>query len=132
MEARDAVKDEVFFVPLGGGMWFGETAEETLRREVLEEIGAEIAECRLLTALENHFEQEGQQGHEIVFVFAAVLRDSDLESRESMTVIDGNNEHFQGSWRTLASFRSALSPTQPPLFPEALTDWLRLNPGVVQ
>ncbi len=41
-EGRDEVKNETLYRPLGGGIEFGELAEETAIREFKEEINAEI------------------------------------------------------------------------------------------
>lgn len=67
--AHDVQKNEHFYRPPGGGIEFGERAVETLRREILEEIHAEIDETRLLGVLENTFHWQGAPAHEIAFVF---------------------------------------------------------------
>ena len=41
-EGYDPVKNEHFYRPLGGGIEFGEYSEQTIRRELMEEIGAEV------------------------------------------------------------------------------------------
>lgn len=53
----DPVKQQRFYRPLGGGIEFGERAEDALRREIQEEIGAELRAPRLLGVLENTFER---------------------------------------------------------------------------
>ncbi|MEX2081522.1 MAG: NUDIX domain-containing protein, partial [Dehalococcoidia bacterium] len=60
----DAVKEQAFYRPLGGGIEFGETAEEAVIREMREEIGAETRVMRHLMTVENLFTYEGQPGHE--------------------------------------------------------------------
>ena len=69
MEARDESRDLTFYRPLGGGIEFGERSDDAVKRELQEEIGAELDELRLLTVLENLFEFEGKAWHEIVFVY---------------------------------------------------------------
>ena len=41
-EGYDPVKKEYFFRPLGGGIEFGELSRETVCRELMEEIHAEV------------------------------------------------------------------------------------------
>jgi len=60
----DPVKDEHFHRPLGGAILFGERSADAVRREVTEELGAEVDEVRLLGVLENLFTFAGQPGHE--------------------------------------------------------------------
>ena len=68
---EDRLKPEVFYRPLGGGIEFGETAESAVRREIREEIGAELTNVRLIGALENLFTLNGGPGHEIALLFEA-------------------------------------------------------------
>jgi ADP-ribose pyrophosphatase YjhB (NUDIX family) len=71
---------------LGGAVEFGETSEEALRREIREELGAEIANPRLLGVLENIFTIEGRERHEIVFVYDAEFADAAWNARTEMAV----------------------------------------------
>src|SRR5438552_18856672 len=77
-EGYDRVKREHFFRPLGGGIEFGERAQEALAREMREELDAALTDVRLLGVLENRFTFEGTPGHEVVFVFAAAFADRSL------------------------------------------------------
>jgi ADP-ribose pyrophosphatase YjhB (NUDIX family) len=52
-EGYDPVKQETFYRPLGGGIEFGELAEETIHRELREEVGAEAVSVQYLFTLEN-------------------------------------------------------------------------------
>src|SRR5262245_41661139 len=82
-----AVKDDSGAVkgwrPLGGAIEFGESAEEAVTREFLEEIGSPIRCVRQLCVLENLYSHEGARGHEIVFVFEAELVDREGYSSNS-------------------------------------------------
>jgi ADP-ribose pyrophosphatase YjhB (NUDIX family) len=84
-----ADKQETFYRPLGGGIEFGETAEEALRRELREELDVELGTARLIGVLENLFRFRGVPGHEIVFVFDAVVADPGFYStRPPRDVLD--------------------------------------------
>lgn len=76
-ESFDGVRDLRFHRAVGGGIEFGETAVQALRREFREELDVALDEVRLLGVLENLFEYEGQPGHEYVHVFA--VRSADLD-----------------------------------------------------
>jgi len=65
----DPAKDETYLRPIGGGIEFGEMSTHAIAREVLEEIQQQICKPQLLGVLENLFTFDGQQGHEIVFVY---------------------------------------------------------------
>lgn len=86
MEGYDPTKREQFFRPLGGGIEFGERGQETVQRELREEIQAEAQDIRYLFTLENIFTFNGQRGHEIVLVYDGRLGDESLYERE---VIEG-------------------------------------------
>lgn len=88
----DRLKDEHFYRLLGGGIEFGESSLEALKREFQEEIGAELINCRLLKVGENIFSFEGEQGHEIYFLYEAEFADSDKYHQASFTILDSKEE----------------------------------------
>jgi 8-oxo-dGTP pyrophosphatase MutT (NUDIX family) len=55
---------EPFWTFPGGRAEIGETSEETLRREMIEELGATVQVGRLLWVVENFFHYEGRDWHE--------------------------------------------------------------------
>lgn len=118
-EALDPVKGDTFYGPLGGGVEFGEYAEEAVRREMREELGVELADVRLLGVLENVFTYNGRPGHEIAFVLEARLADERLYAREVLHGVEGATA-FAARWVPLAMF----APGGPPLYPEGLYDLL--------
>ena len=87
-KVNDEIKKEEFYRLLGGGIEFGETAEEALRREIKEEIGAGIKNIRLLDIKENIYTFEGEAGHEIVFVFEAEFKDKEFYNKNNLEIKD--------------------------------------------
>lgn len=61
--------DEEFWTFPGGRAEFGEPAEQTLRREMREELGVEVEVVRLLWLVENFFQYTGKDYHEIGLYF---------------------------------------------------------------
>jgi len=122
-EGYDPVKRETFYRPLGGGIEFGERAEDALRREVREEIGAEIESLQYLFTLENIFTFNGEAGHEIVMVFDARFADDGLYAQKSIkgTETDGNQQFpFEAMWMRVSDFGP-----QAPLYPDGLLERLK-------
>ncbi|MEK6301430.1 MAG: NUDIX hydrolase [Acidobacteriota bacterium] len=60
---------ENFWTLPGGRAEFGETAEHTLKREMLEETGIEVEVVRLLWFVENFFDYADKHYHEISLFF---------------------------------------------------------------
>jgi len=116
-EGRDDVKGETFCRPLGGGIEFGETSTEALKREFLEELDAEIKVGERLGVLENVFTWQDRPGHEIVFLYAAEFADSGRYQRDEMKIID---EPATARWVDLAEFREGRKI----LYPTGLIDLL--------
>ena len=104
---HDWVKDEWFFRLLGGTVEFGEKAPDTLRRELLEELGAESDVGRLLATIENIFTFGGAAGHEICLVYECTLRDERFyeldEWQAEETTPDGPMTH-DVAWKRIESF----------------------------
>jgi 8-oxo-dGTP pyrophosphatase MutT (NUDIX family) len=68
-EGYDLVKQDKFYRVLGGGVDFGETSFEAVKREFQEEIQAELKNIRYLGCLENIFTFNGKPGHEIIQLY---------------------------------------------------------------
>ena len=68
-EGYDSIKKQTFYRPLGGAIEFGERGEDTVRRELKEEINVEVGELHYIGTLENIFIFNGTPGHEIVIVY---------------------------------------------------------------
>ena len=88
----------------GGGMEFGETSVEALRREMREEIGCEIESPVLLGVLEGAFVWNGVAEHEICFVYDARLCDASLYARDDVPGREANGEPIPARWVALSSF----------------------------
>ena len=122
-DAYDPTKKQLFYRPPGGGIRFGEPSEAALRREMKEELGVDIDSPTLLGVLENLFTYDGRQGHEVVFVYDAELRDKSLYERNRLDGRESNGEHFNALWLDL----DTISPDSPPLYPDGLVELLTAN-----
>ena len=86
MEGYDSVKQETFYRLIGGGIEFGEKAEDTVVREFREELGLDIKVTRFLGTSENIFTYEGKPGHEIVLFFEAEFVAREMYDKEIWTI----------------------------------------------
>ncbi len=101
-EGFDTVKQNYFYRPLGGGIEYGESSKAAVAREIREELGIEIENVQLLDVLENIFIYEGQQGHEIVFVFDAKFVDKSLYKLDEIDGFEQEaNVRFKAIWKSL-------------------------------
>ena len=117
----DPVGPRTYFVPVGGGIEFGELATDAAVREVYEEIGVVIEKPRLLGVLENIFTWNGAANHEVVFCFIDQVASRDVvpfEGRES----DGKSIPLR--WLTEEELRS--SPI--PVYPDGILDLILNEP----
>ena len=118
-EGHDPTKRETFYRPLGGGIEFGERAQDCLAREIREELGAEIADVTYVGTLQNIFTCDGQVGHEIVLVYETRFVDARLYQVESLRGED-EGKPFMGMWKSLDEFRAG----EAPLYPDGLLGFL--------
>jgi len=114
-EGYDSVKDEYFYRPLGGGIEFGETSLETICRELMEEINAEVdrQSLKYLGTVENIFHFNGLAGHEIVMIYDGVLKDPGLYEQTLILGKEGNGEDVQAVWKSVNEFREGKSILYP-------------------
>src|SRR6266851_4458094 len=79
--------------------------EDPVRREIREEIGAELVNVRPLGALENIFTYNGGPGHEIILLFEADLLDTAIYKVEQFEGLEANGEALTVTWKPLVDFR---------------------------
>lgn len=109
---RDQIKNLDFYRVLGGSINFGETAENSVRREIREELKSEIANLRLLTVIENIFTWEGRRGHEIVFLYQGDFIDTNLYHQSIIHIQDGAYK-FDAKWIPFTELLDGCIPLYP-------------------
>ncbi|TNE62137.1 MAG: NUDIX domain-containing protein [Bacteroidetes bacterium] len=87
-----------FYRPPGGGIEFGERAADAIRRELREELDAEVSEPAFVRVMENIFEYGGELKHEIVFLFRATVLDPRVTGVPEVQLID-NTYTFRAVWK---------------------------------
>ncbi|MBE6455882.1 MAG: GNAT family N-acetyltransferase [Alphaproteobacteria bacterium] len=94
VKGYDSVKNQYFYRLPGGGIHFGETAENAVKRELKEETGLDIQITKALPIAENIFTFEGGKGHEIVFPFECTLSETD-KAKDAIQMIEPEMEGFE-------------------------------------
>ncbi len=96
-KGRDSVKNENFYRVLGGSLRFNETVKDGIMREIKEELGCGVENLELVDVIENLFTYEGEEGHEIVFLFKGTLSDPKLYKKDIVHIIEDGYE-FDAEW----------------------------------
>ena len=121
-DGYDALKDQAFYRIIGGGIEFGETGHETVQREVMEEIEAEVSDLVYLGTLENIFTYEDTDGHEICLIYSGRFVDETRNADDYTVVAEENGEIlYTGSWKYLSFFEEGNAP----LYPNGLLDLIK-------
>jgi 8-oxo-dGTP pyrophosphatase MutT (NUDIX family) len=121
-EGYDPVKKQTFYRPLGGGIEFGEYSEQTIHRELMEEVGAEVSDLKYLGTLENIYVFNGSPGHEIVMIYDGVLKNSGLYEQAEVEGKEADiDESFKAVWMGLDEFGEGKSI----LYPNGLLELLK-------
>jgi len=120
---------EDFWTFPGGRAEFGESAEQTLKREMKEEIGVEVEVVRLLWFVENFFTYAGKQYHEIALYFLMRLPD-DCKYIVEQGSFEGLEEDMKLTFQWFPHKLEVLSDL--PLLPSFLQTALQALPESVQ
>ncbi len=87
----DRQTGEKFYRLLGGGIEIGETSSNTIKREIKEELGFEICDTQKLIIIENIFQYNGEQGHEITFLYKGNFVNKDVYAQNTLQILDKEN-----------------------------------------
>jgi len=104
-EGIDSVKNQIFYRPLGGSIEFGERAEQTIIRELMEETGEEVTDIRFLAVAENIFTYDGLDMHEIIFIYDGRFVNGSVYEKEYLEV-DEDGVAQRAYWRETDDFKS--------------------------
>ena len=104
-EDHDPATGAVVSVPLAGGIEFGETGAEAIRRELREEIGAEASGVSFLGLFEDIFAWNGQRRHELWLAYAVELTGAGLADRDQVVVHEDDGTSYPARWRRLDELR---------------------------
>jgi 8-oxo-dGTP pyrophosphatase MutT (NUDIX family) len=121
VEFFDIVKRGHYYRAPGGHVEFGETTLIALRREMREELGAEIEVCGEPLILENIFTCNGNPGHEIAYLYPCRLLDQNINTREDLSLTEENGEQWAVKWIPIQDCLDG----KVRLVPEGLLDWYR-------
>jgi ADP-ribose pyrophosphatase YjhB (NUDIX family) len=102
-ELVDPVTGAVFDRPPGGGVEEGETPEEAVRRELLEELGVTLTRAEALGAIDHVWFWKGREIRERAWLFlASAAADARLSRGETPELIEADGERMSTRWRPFA------------------------------
>lgn len=94
-------KEDDFYAIPGGRIMIGETSENALKREFLEEIGAKIIIKNYLGTVENFFEYNEKKYHEVMIVYESRFdSDSNFYKKERIIGLEENGK-IEFIWKTI-------------------------------
>jgi len=79
---RDETVEETFYRPIGGAVEFGELSDEALVREFREELSVAVTDYDHVDTLESTFTFQGNEGHEIWFLYEVAFAEDWPYERE--------------------------------------------------
>lgn len=119
LSGKHSKGEGVFYRPLGGTIELGETSIDALKREFMEEIGAEINIVNYIACIENIYSINGITRHELTQLYKAELVNESLYEKESIPVNE-NGRKSEAKWIPVISFIDEREV----LFPAGLENYL--------
>ena len=98
ISAQDPDKPEPHYSVPGGGVEFGETSEQAIRREMKEELGAETADLELRAVTEEITEVLGRPHHGIVFLYEGRFVDPGFYARPVIPYVEGSEPRAKATY----------------------------------
>lgn len=93
--------NEDYYALLGGRVAIGEDSMQTIKREILEEMGKEIEVTEYLATIENFFPWNGCRTHEIQFVYRAEFTDEKDKALQETIKNKEGKDYIQYEWLDL-------------------------------
>lgn len=107
---------EPFWTFPGGRAEIGETSEETLKREMVEELGVEVTVHRLLWIVENFFRFEKRDWHELGFYYLMEIPpEFPFKPGEIIHRVEDGDNHLEFKW-VPATRKALIELDIPPYF----------------
>ena len=119
--AQDPDKPEPHYGVPGGGVEFGETTEHALRREIREELDAEVADLAPLFVSEEIFEVQERAYHEIIFLYEGRFADPRFYAQVVIPYVEGPEPRARAIWMPISIFVSG----EKRLLPQRLVEVLK-------
>ena len=120
---HDSVKGDDYYRPIGGSVEFGETTRNALLREVKEELGTELHITGEPLIIENLFTCDGEQGHEIDYVYPSEFLDTYFTQHVSYPLVEADGTHYEAFWIEQSKFFSG----ELRFVPEAMLNFLLIE-----
>ena len=106
---------------IGGRVEIGESSDNTIKREIKEELGKDIEITGYISTIENFFEMKGSKYHEKMFVHKIEFtNEEDKKIEYIMKNVEGK-DYLQYEWIDLDKIEEY------PLLPKAIKDVLKEN-----
>lgn len=119
-QGYDAIKQQTFYRALGGGIDFGESSIDALKREFKEEIQAELTNIDYLGCLENIFVYHNNLQHELIQLYRCDFVDLKFYELEELKFMEKKRKK-KALWVPLEQFKSG----ELILFPEQFLQYCR-------
>lgn len=106
---------------IGGRIEIGETSEQTIKREIMEELGKEIEITGYIATIENFFEMKGKKYHEYMFIYQAEFKnDKDKQIETNLNNCEGK-DYLKYEWIDIDKI------DEYPIKPQILKDIIKEN-----